>query len=94
MNLLVEQILKENRLSLTNGRRRVWQLFLQSDCALAHSEIEKELHDVIDRVTIYRTLQTFLKKHIIHLIPTTDGLIKYTLCKDNLQQEHIHFALQ
>jgi Fur family ferric uptake transcriptional regulator len=32
--------------------------------------IEKEVGDKYDRVTIYRTLQTFEEKGIIHTIPT------------------------
>ena len=43
-----------------------------------------------DRVTVYRTLQTFMDKGIIHTIPTNDNSIKYALCKDNCEQGHHH----
>lgn len=44
----------------------------------------------IDRVTIYRTLQTFVDKGIIHIIPTSDNSIRYALCKDECTEGHHH----
>ncbi|HMD00756.1 MAG TPA: transcriptional repressor, partial [Ferruginibacter sp.] len=40
--------------------------------------------------TVYRTLQTFVDKGIIHNIPTSDNSILYALCKDNCEQGHHH----
>ena len=45
---------------------------------------------MFDRVTVYRTLQTFVEKGIIHLIPTTDNSILYALCKENCEEGHHH----
>ena len=90
MSHLVDQVLKENNLSVTLGRKKVLELFLKADCALVFSEIEKKSHSIIDRVTVYRTLQTFLEKGLIHLIPTTDNLTKYALTKGNSKRQHIY----
>ncbi len=81
MSPLVDQILKENNFSLTLGRRKVLDLFLKAEYALAHTDIEKELQERINRITVYRTLRSFVEVGLIHLIPTTDNSIKYALTK-------------
>ena len=84
------EILKKNQLSVTAGRKRILELFLNSPGALAHADIEKNTDAAFDRVTVYRTLQTFVDKGIIHHIPTTDNSILYALCKDNCEEGHHH----
>jgi Fur family ferric uptake transcriptional regulator len=92
----VEEILKKNNLSVTDSRQKIMSLFLRSNGALAHADIEKKTGETFDRVTIYRTLQSFVEKGIIHLIPTKDNSIKYALCKDDCgaghhHDNHVHF---
>ncbi len=92
----VEEILKKNHLSVTGSRQKIMQLFLNSNGALAHADIEKKTGENFDRVTVYRTLQSFVEKGIIHLIPTKDNSIKYALCKDDCEaghhhDDHVHF---
>ncbi len=83
-------ILKKNGLSVTESRVRILELFYESEGALAHADIEKNTDAAFDRVTVYRTLQTFVDKGIIHQIPTTDNSVLYALCKQNCQQGHHH----
>ena len=87
---MLHDILKKNKLSVTDGRLKILEFFLNSDGALSHADIEKSTGDLFDRVTVYRTLQTFVEKGIIHLIPTTDNAILYALCKDNCEAGHHH----
>jgi Fur family transcriptional regulator, ferric uptake regulator len=89
-------ILRNSGLSVTDSRKKILDLFLASDGALAHADIEKNTSNTFDRVTVYRTLQTFVEKGIIHQIPTTDNSILYALCKHNCEQglhhdDHVHF---
>ncbi len=86
----VTVILKQNRLSVTGSRQKILDLFLLSNGALSHAAIEKSTGESFDRVTVYRTLQTFVEKGIIHLIPTTDNSIKYALCKSDCAPGHHH----
>ncbi|MFT4025104.1 MAG: transcriptional repressor, partial [Flavihumibacter sp.] len=58
--------------------------------ALAHGDIEKRTGEKFDRVTVYRTLQAFLSKGVIHTIPTNDNSIRYALCKDACEEGHHH----
>jgi Fur family ferric uptake transcriptional regulator len=86
----IADLLKRNQLSLTDSRKKILELFMQSDSALAHADIEKRTGEHFDRVTVYRTLQTFVDKGIIHTIPTADNSVRYALCKDECSQGHHH----
>lgn len=93
----IQHLLKKNRLSITDSRLKILELFLQQGGALAHADIEKKSGASFDRVTVYRTLQTFVEKGIIHTIPTTDNAILYALCKDECSggrhhDHHVHFV--
>lgn len=87
-NLL--DILRKNQLSITAGRKEILSLFLKTPGALAHADIESRTDGSFDRVTVYRTLQTFVEKGIIHNIPTPDNSVLYALCKDNCEAGHHH----
>lgn len=86
----IKDILKRNSLSVTDSREKILSLFLNQEGALAHGDIEKKAGEKFDRVTVYRTLQTFLEKGIIHAIPTADNSIRYALCKDECSEGHHH----
>jgi Fur family transcriptional regulator, ferric uptake regulator len=90
MQAQIEDILRKNNLSVTDSRRKILNLFLSQHGALAHGDIERRAGEKFDRVTVYRTLQTFVEKGIIHTIPTTDNSVRYALCKDNCSEGHHH----
>lgn len=90
MNADIKELLKRNQLSVTASREKILHLFLEESGALAHGDIEKKAGEKFDRVTVYRTLQTFVEKGIIHTIPTTDNSVRYALCKDNCEEGHHH----
>ncbi len=96
MQVVISDILKRNQLSITESRQKILELFHQSASALAHADIEKLTGEQFDRVTIYRTLQTFVEKGIIHTIPSTDNAVYYALCRDECsaghhKDDHVHF---
>jgi Fur family ferric uptake transcriptional regulator len=72
-------------------------MFLQNTRgAVRHSDIEKGI-PTLDRVTIYRTLQVFAEKGIIHSIPSLDGAVRYALCQSGCEEghhhdDHVHFV--
>ena len=90
MEKAIQEILKKNRLSVTDSRVKILELFLSQSGALAHGDIEKRTGERFDRVTVYRTLHSFLNKGIIHNIPTADNSILYALCKENCEEGHHH----
>lgn len=89
-------LLKDYDLRNTDCRSAILNIFLNKNFALSHSDLENKLSDSYDRVTVYRTLKTFLDKGIIHKVLDDTGSAKYALCKDNCSHEHhnhehIHF---
>jgi Fur family ferric uptake transcriptional regulator len=86
----IDHILRRNQLSITDSRKKILELFQDNEGALAHHDIEERTGEKFDRVTIYRTLQTFVEKGIIHTIPTADNLVLYALCKDECTTGHHH----
>lgn len=90
MIIATEEILKKNQLSITESRKKILELFYKSKGALAHADIEKQTGTNFDRVTVYRTLLTFVEKGIIHTIPTTDNSVLYALCKNDCTEGHHH----
>jgi len=90
MTTRVDDILRRNSLSVTESRKKILNLFMNVNGALAHGDIERNAGEKFDRVTVYRTLQTFVEKGIIHTIPTTDNSVRYALCKDDCSEGHHH----
>lgn len=95
----IAALLRRNQLSVTEGRRRILEVFIESGIALSHHDIEEKTSERLDRVTVYRTLQTFLEKGIMHTIPTTDNSVLYALCKDTCgaghhHDDHVHFICE
>lgn len=91
-------ILKSHNLRITDCRLDIIQEFLDRQVALAHSDLEEKLQNQFDRVTIYRTLNTFLEQDIIHKVLDDSGATKYALCsfQDNHEHdhEHVHFKCE
>lgn len=95
----IAEILKHSQLSVTDNRLNILSLFIEKGKALSHGDIEKLSGKHFDRVTIYRTLQTFVDKGIIHTIPTADNSIMYALCKEACSEghhhdDHVHFICE
>ena len=90
MQAAIRDILKKNQLSVTDSRTRILEMFFEQSGALEHRDIEERSAEKFDRVTIYRTLHTFVEKGIIHTIPTSDNSVHYALCKDECTEGHHH----
>lgn len=92
-------ILQSHKLRITDCRLEIIQEFLDKNIALSHSDLEEKLHKQFDRVTIYRTLKTFLDKDLIHKVLDDSGATKYALCghgetEHDHSHEHVHFKCE
>jgi Fur family ferric uptake transcriptional regulator len=90
------QLLKDHHLRSTSSRAAILSLFLQNDRALSYSDIERKIAASYDRVTVYRTLKTFLDSGMIHKVLDDGGSLKYALCDISCStkehhHEHVHF---
>jgi Fur family ferric uptake transcriptional regulator len=89
-------LLRRFELRPTPGRQAILQLFLKKNFALAYSDIEKNVPSRFDRVTVYRTLKTFLGKGLIHKVLDDEASLKYALCTEACTEavhhhDHVHF---
>lgn len=90
-----QRLLKDLKLKSTSCRKEVLAVMLAKGYALSHSEIEKKVDPSTDRVTVYRTLKTFLDKGLVHKVLDDAGVTKYALCQgcksNDHHHEHVHF---
>ncbi|MEM6641629.1 MAG: transcriptional repressor [Bacteroidota bacterium] len=91
----LKAIIKSHGLRVTDCRTDVMGHFIKNKGALSQSDLEKRL-EKYDRVTLYRTLHSFLDSGIIHKIPNDTGIATYGLCHNTCSPEkhfhdHIHF---
>jgi len=91
-----DRLLKNFKMRSTPSRQEILDLFLQKDYALSHGDIDKGISNGLDRVTVYRTLKTFLDKGLIHKVLDDEGALKYALCNEACStkghhHDHVHF---
>lgn len=96
MDVASDRLLKTFRLRSTPSRQEILYLFLRKNYALSHGDIEKEINNELDRVTVYRTLKTFLDKGLVHKVLDDEGSLKYALCNEACSvaghhHDHVHF---
>jgi Fur family transcriptional regulator, ferric uptake regulator len=96
MKRVADDVLKRHRLRRTPSRKEILGLFFDHDYALSQGIIEQRVSQASDRVTVYRTLKTFLDKGLIHKVLDTDGGLRYARCNEtcvtsNHHHEHVHF---
>jgi Fur family ferric uptake transcriptional regulator len=89
-----EHILSYHALKVTRHRTHILQLFINCGGGLEYTDVLRLSGEKIDRVTLYRMLQLFLEKGIIHKIPSWDGITRYALGKlheKGYHEQHLHF---
>ncbi|MDR1198677.1 MAG: TonB-dependent receptor [Prevotellaceae bacterium] len=79
----------------TKTKQMVMNVLENAKSALCHEDIEKQLSGAIDRVTIYRILQSFCDDAKVHRISSESGRTYYAICHDcsidNHNDNHFHF---
>ncbi|MCG9910154.1 MAG: transcriptional repressor [Flavobacteriales bacterium] len=92
------EVLKNKKLRITPARVHVLDIFIREAAALTHAEIEKLLIDDFDRVTLYRTLTSFLENGLIHKVPDESGIQRFAYCNHEHHEHsgahshtHVHF---
>ncbi|MBN1338696.1 MAG: transcriptional repressor [Bacteroidales bacterium] len=83
------KILEKYNLVKTQARLDILDIFTEKSAALSEGEIEDSLCGSCDRATIYRTLNLFTLKGILHEIANGSTIRKYTLKKK--PERHLHF---
>ena len=91
----IKKILKTKNLRATELRVALLEIISNLGRAVSHQEIQNSLIK-FDRITLYRTLNTFIERGILHKIILEDNKNFYALCNlectiDKHQHQHIHF---
>jgi len=84
-----EHLLDEHHLKKTGPRLRVLSMMSAKNTATSQPDLESLMSDV-DRVTLYRILNVFEEKGIIHKIFDLNGTANYAICTSNCQEHHHH----
>lgn len=87
INIIID-ILQRKDLKVTEDRVKVLNIFLTCDIPLKQSEIIHKLGGDIDRVTLYRTLNTFLESNIIRESVLDASYRKYELANSENLIDH------
>lgn len=91
-----ENRLRTHDLRVTPIRLELLDYFSGSKGALSHADLETHFSAKFDRVTIYRTLSSFLDKGLLHRVSDETGVAKYALChhegpEHDHGDNHVHF---
>ncbi|MBK0379131.1 Fur family transcriptional regulator [Mucilaginibacter segetis] len=84
-----EDMLKKHHLKKTAPRLRVLSMMYSKTTATSQPDLENVMHD-IDRVTLYRILNIFEEKGIIHKVFDLNGTANYAVCSSGCQENHHH----
>jgi Fur family ferric uptake transcriptional regulator len=92
-----EKILKTKKLRVTPFRKEVLSIFLKNEHAISAQYIEESIGEH-DRITLYRTIKSFINSGVIHEIVMPGDIKKMALCDpvcnhhDGLHEHnHVHF---
>ena len=87
-------ILERKNVKPTAIRILVFEAISSSQRAVSLSDLEIILHTV-DKSSIFRTLNLFVRHHIVHSIDDGSGSVKYEICEGEeectLSDMHTHF---
>jgi Fe2+ or Zn2+ uptake regulation protein len=100
MNHIYEQevveLLKNNSIAITQNRVEVFKLLKANKKAQSVSSIIRQSTTPLDRISVYRTLQCFLKKGMVLIVPNNDRDAKYILAEEKqegkLNDKHSYFV--
>ncbi|TCD02165.1 transcriptional repressor [Pedobacter frigidisoli] len=93
---LLEELLVKKGLKRTAPRLQVLEILSGRDSATSQPYLEQLMGKSADRVTLYRVLQAFEEKGIIHKVLDSHGTANYAICSGKCtakahHDEHVHF---
>jgi Fur family ferric uptake transcriptional regulator len=88
-NYQFEDLLAKHHLKKTEARLRVLSMLASKAFATSQPDLEEVMVDV-DRGTLYRILNAFEEKGIIHKVFDLNGTANYALCNAGCEEHHHH----
>lgn len=88
----VLNILHQNRLKATPIRKAVLKTLMGEGKSLSQQDLNQTLQLAFDRSTLFRTLNTFEEKGILHKVLDFQGIARYAFTPEEVEEEHhAHF---
>ena len=75
----------------TSARVLVLDTLLSASLPLSHPEIQKQITEPIDRVTIYRVLDWLSTQGFVHSVISPDKTRRFKASSHHTQHQHAHF---
>ena len=88
-NLDFALILANHGVNKTKFRINLLKLFFDKE-SLTVKEVMNEFANLINKVTIYRALMSFEEKGLIHKVPSSNNIIRYSLCNSDECSTSLH----
>ena len=74
----------------TASKQAVFDILNSSKAALSQDAIEQEVKGSMDRVTVYRVLNSFCEDGYVHKILSDDGKYYFAICLNCQEKKHQH----
>lgn len=82
----------------SKSKTAIVQLLTEADAALSHKEIQAQLNDLCDRVTVYRVLDRLVNEGVAHKVIDLDGVMRFAACNscdgEHHSHNHVHFSCE
>jgi Fur family transcriptional regulator, ferric uptake regulator len=93
----LQAMLQRADLRKTGARLAILEFLQSARGASALSDLERDLGQVADRATLYRTLITFEEHGLVHRVVDPEGVVRYALCGTDCHTQdhnhaHVHFS--
>lgn len=74
----------------TPAKQAVYDLLRSSKAALSQEDVEQQVKGSMDRVTVYRVLNSFCEDGYVHKILSDDGKYYFAVCLNCTEGRHHH----
>ncbi len=74
----------------TSSKKAVQRILETANSAMSQPMIQDQLDIPINRVTIYRILESFEEDGLVHMTMGSDGVKYYALCHSCTEHHHVH----
>lgn len=95
MNTEIENILKSKGIKPTSNRILVMKELMKASHPVSLADLEISLGFSMDKASIFRNLELFSEKDVVHLIEDGSRSLKYELCHSDtshsIADQHVHF---
>lgn len=94
-NTYTEDLLNRKGVKPTANRILVLRELVEASRPVSLADLEQSLGFSMDKASIFRVLELFLEKDIVHVIEDGSRSFKYELCQSNdshtISDSHVHF---